>query len=312
MARNTRSPYSVMISGNRRKVTPMRLWQPLTELRDRLRRQYPAWVLVLAAPLYPMLALVCLPHLFLLLLNWVLGPLVRPLADLLLRSRVVKWLATKRLEDFPAYVADLAGLFRWDATQAADLLQRIRGLRRILLALIVGEWAVLLAGGLIVGVSLIGSVAGAIHIAVLACFVVLAPCAILSALVLSHYHRLYDSWQSLGIALCGRCGYIREHLESPRCPECGTVEPPVLPGYAPPCRYVWSPLINAAAAGSPFMLFYSACLFDRFVLNPWLARGPHGWAILVMTASLATTVLWVLWVFRCRWKNAYLQRGDGG
>jgi len=283
----------------------MRLWQPLTELRDRLRR-YPAWVLVLAAPLYLVVFIGCLMSLPLLLPLWLLDPLLGPLVKPIVGSRAVRWMSTVRLEDFPVHLAELAGLFRWEMTGAADLLQRIRASRRILLVLIGGQWAALLATGFITGASLIWSIPDISRLVLIACAAGLVVAPIFSVSGLSYYHRLYKSWQTLDTALCGQCGYIREHLRSPQCPECGTTEPAVAPWHVPKCRDLWAPLINKGTAGMPISLLCGAFLFDRVVLNPWLAPEPHGWAILVITASLATMVLWVLWVFRYRWKNAYL------
>ncbi len=283
----------------------MRLWQPLTELRERLR-QYPAWVLVLAAPLYVVVFFGCLISLPLLLLRWVLSPLLGPPVAPIVRSRAVRWMSTKRVEDFPVYLAELAGLFRWEMTGAADLLQRIRASRRILLVLIGGQRAALLATGFIIGASLVWSIPDVAGPVLMACAAGLVAAAILSLFGLGYYHRLYESWQTLDTALCGQCGYIREHLESPRCPECGTAEPPVWPGYAPPCRYVWSPLINKGTAGMPLSLFCSTFFFDRVVLHPCFDRVSQGWAILVITVSAAGMVLWVLRVFRYRWKEMYV------
>ncbi len=283
----------------------MRLLEPLAELRDRLRG-YPRWVLVLAAPLYPLVFFGCLICLPLLLPNWILGPLLGPLVAPIGRSCAVQWLSTKKVEDFPVYVAELAGLFHWDVARAADLLQRIRVVRRILLLIIGGQWVALLATGVIVGVSFaLREPPDLVGLAVIACGAILVVSTVFSASGLSYYHGLYKSWQTLQTALCGQCGYIREHVQSLRCPECGTGEPAVPPGRAPRCRDVWSPLVNKWTTGLPLSLLCCMFLFDRLVLDACLSAKTHGWVVLMMTGSAAGVILWVLWVFWFRWKRAW-------
>jgi len=262
-------------------------------------------MLVLAAPLYPLVFFGCLICLPLLLPNRILGQLLGPLLAPIGRSRAVQWLSTKKVEDFPVYVAELTGLFHWDVTRAADLLQRIRMVRRILLLIIGGQWTALLATGVVVGVSLVWLLPDLIGLAVVACGAILVVSTVFSVSGLSYYHGLYKSWQALETTLCGQCGYIREHVQSVRCPECGTAELAVPPGHAPRCRDVWSPLVNKWTAGMPLSLICSMFLFDRLVLNLCLNAKTHGWVVLMMTGSVAGLILWVLWVFWFRWKRAW-------
>ncbi len=169
----------------------MRLWQPLTELRERLRA-CPIWVLVLAAPLYLVVFIGCLISLPLLLPLWLLDPLLGPFVEPIVRSRAVEWMATKRIEDFPVQVAAWAGLFNWDVTRAGDLLQRVRSFRRVLLVFIIGQWAMLVAVGSLRGLSLLWPLPDLAYLAAIPCAVVLVLAAILSTIGLSYYHRLYQ------------------------------------------------------------------------------------------------------------------------
>jgi hypothetical protein len=291
----------------------MQLFGPFTDLR-RWFRGRPIWLVVLAAPLYLLVFiawLISLPlALYLLLLHWLLGPLLGPLIAPISRSRAVRWLSTKRVEDLLMDIVERISPLDWDVTQASDLLERIRTFRRILLAFIVGQWAILVVLGLLMGASLLCSLPDLIYFGVIPGVGALVIAAVLSAVGLSYYRRLCQCWRKFDMPTCGRCGYIRKDRRTVCCPECGSAELTVRPGCMPAFYMLWEPLLNKGTAGTPFLLLCAAFYVDRMVLNVHLAAGPHGWVVLVITASVAGLILWVLWFFTFRWKKVYLRGRD--
>jgi len=220
--------------------------------------------------------------------------LVNPIVEMFLQSRFWKWLGSIQ-------IPDPLELYNWDATEAYDLMMRIRKVKPLVLVLLAVEYAAAIVLGAGVGVGgLIDApiwLRGAALIALVTLVALGLPCMFVS----SYFERLMACWVSFKFTLCPVCAYIRDHSESRRCPECGSMAPPLAAGQMPPIWNVWGGLISPASAGLPIGLVgtvFAAWGFLRKSVgigSQWLAV-----LVLLLTVSVATLVFLAFWRVRSR------------
>jgi hypothetical protein len=255
-------------------------------------KSHPLRVAVLTFPLWSLFVLLYVLMWPVRVLKW----LVNPIVERFVQSRFWKWLGSIQ-------IPDPLELYKWDATEAFDLMMRIRKVRPLVLVLLAVEYAAAIMLGVGVGVgSLVDApiwLKGAAWIALVTLVALCLPCMFVS----SYFERLMACWISFKFTLCPVCAYIRDHSESRRCPECGSMAPPSAPGQMPPIWNVWSGLISPASAGLPIGLVGSVFAAWGFLHNSvgigsqWLAAG-----VLGLTASLLFLVcraIWLVWG-KCR------------
>lgn len=245
---------------------------------------------ILAFPLWSLFALLYVLMWPVRVLKW----LVHPIVERFLQSRFWKWLGSIQ-------IPDPLELYNWDATEAYDLMMRIRKVRPLVLVLLAVEYAAAIVLGVGIGVGGLVDVPiwlkGAAWIALATLLALGLPCMFVS----SYFERLMACWTSFKFTLCPVCAYIRDHSESRRCPECGSMSPPLAPGQMPPIWNVWSGLISPASAGLPIGLVGTVFAAWGFLHNS-VGIGSQWLAVLVLllTASVATLVSLALWRVRSR------------
>jgi hypothetical protein len=251
-------------------------------------KTYPLPVAILAVPLWLLFALLFVLMWPVRLVGWLLNPIVEWFRE----SRFWKWL--RSIE-----IPDPIELYKWDATEAYDLMVRIRKVRRVVLVLLGLEYT----GAIVLGTSAgIGGLIGTgtwLQPLILSSLIIVVALGLPSMFVSSYYERLVACWTAFKFTLCPVCAYIRDHSESGRCPDCGLMAPPLAPGEMPPVWNTWSGLMSPRSAGLPIALI-GTVPYVCAILGGWVGLGARwqGVLVLVLTASLVGLVCCALWRVR--------------
>lgn len=251
-------------------------------------RSHPLPVAILAVPLLFLFAFLYVVMWPLRIARWLVDPIVQRF----LRSRFWKWFSSIE-------IPDPVELYKWDATEAYDLMMRIRKVRPLVLVLLAVEYAAAIVLGTSAGISGLIGAGTWLGRFTFTSVVVLMILGLPTMFVSSYYERLVACWTSFKFTLCPVCAYIRDHSESSRCPDCGLMAPPLSPGELPPVWNAWSGLISPGSVGFPVAVVvtvFGVCGFLSELVG-WRYKW-FGVLVLVLTASLVALVCCALWRVR--------------
>lgn len=256
-------------------LSPVRL---VGRFRERIK-PYPVWLRVLLAPLG-----------LLMLLLW---PMHVAFSVPFLTLRTIGL----HLRNYPP-CRQIAALFEVELYRDSrkriphpyDLLARSRLTRRLLALVLFVEWIALIGIGVSSGLLCLLGDPPAFLLSIWAVGFMVMVVAGMPAWGLSSYHgSLVDCWKKLNAPLCPCCGYNRLYSTSDRCPECGSLSAPVLPGEVPAEWKRWDHVTGNQAVFLPFVLLGTLGPLSRLV-SDWLPLWILGVFLLMLTASVAALV----------------------